>query len=129
MKKIGVADSHLCTFCNIEAESLMHLFYNCYTIRKFWDDVSAWLYNSVRFNLNHNLKLIMFGTNTDRVLNLIILLAKFYIYNARSRNSRVTFIAFKNVFAYHFKTLCYISRISNSEEKFKKEWNFWKDLL
>ena len=76
-------------FCNEFEESLCHLFWECCHVKKFWIDLEDMLkrkcYNCARFTFKK--ELVIFGTSnniiTDRTMDFIILLAKFYIYKCR----------------------------------------------
>ena len=42
LKKIGIKESDLCTFCKTEAESLIHLFWSCDVTSFFWQEFKQW---------------------------------------------------------------------------------------
>ena len=84
-----IVNSPNCLFCNEFEESLCHLFWECCHVKKFWIDLEDMLkrkcYNCARFTFKK--ELVIFGTSkniiTDRTIDFIILLAKFYIYKCR----------------------------------------------
>ena len=43
LKKIKLRDNDLCNFCQIEEETLIHLFWNCTVTSCFWHDFRQWL--------------------------------------------------------------------------------------
>ena len=43
LKKIGVKESDLCTFCKTETESLIHLFWSCGVTFIFWQEFKQWI--------------------------------------------------------------------------------------
>ena len=65
----------LCTFCSIDDETLLHLFYECNYVRKFWEEVSS---NCIRNGFNFCAKDICFGrfSNINHPINFLILHAK-----------------------------------------------------
>ena len=42
LKKIGLKQSDICTFCEIEIESIIHLFWSCSVTSSFWRDFKGW---------------------------------------------------------------------------------------
>ena len=47
-------DSKLCTFCNIEPESLVHLFVECEHVENVWHMLENWILVTCGFLLNYN---------------------------------------------------------------------------
>ena len=43
LKKIGITQSDLCTFCKTEVESLIHLFWSCRVPSIFWQEFKQWI--------------------------------------------------------------------------------------
>ena len=43
LKKIGIKESDLCTFCKTEAETLIHLFWSCGVTSIFWQEFKQWI--------------------------------------------------------------------------------------
>ena len=84
-----IVNSPNCLFCDEYEESLCHLFWECSHVKKFWIDLEDMLkrkcYNCARFSFRQ--ELVVFGTSaniiTDRAIDFLILLAKFYIYKCR----------------------------------------------
>ena len=87
--KIGIKDDELCTFCKILPESLEHLFWECPISKAFWEELTDWIKSRCGHRNNLILKKqdIFFGiTNkkrTDKILNLLLLLAKYYVYKKK----------------------------------------------
>ena len=81
-----LTDTALCNFCNSEAQTIQHLFWNCHVVQKFWNDLESLLQNkclhTIRINLSE--QLILFGCAenvvTDKALDFIIIFAKFFVY-------------------------------------------------
>ena len=75
--KIGLSDSDKCSFCGTYSENLYHLFFNCSTVRAFWNRFTVWWSDLGGENLSLTLKDIIIGLlhRTD-VLNYLIILGK-----------------------------------------------------
>ena len=88
-----IVNSPHCLLCINQEETLIHLFWECNVVKKFWQDLENILRNkctnSARFSFS--LELIIFGTSplikTDKVIEFIILFAKFYIYKCRFQDN------------------------------------------
>ena len=91
VSKFKENQSDLCSFCNRDSETIIHLFYECTVVEKFWKDLSFLLNkrckHSNNFQINKNKRLILFGQSdnvyTDNICDVIILMAKFYIYRCK----------------------------------------------
>ena len=87
--KIKLADTKLCTFCKDEEESLTHIFCKCPIVKCFWNNILDWLKGKCDhiYNLVLTDQLIIFGcseqTITDSVFDLLLLLAKYFIYKCK----------------------------------------------
>ena len=79
VSKYDASQNHLCTFCNKKSESILHLFWECYEVKKFWDELLMLINN--RCKHVHNFKfdkcLIILGQSnfiyTDEVCNIILM--------------------------------------------------------
>ena len=86
----GKIDSPLCSFCKMIEETPLHLFYNCIKTKLLWDQLKDFISN----------KTLSFSSLTPQsasvghmnlsddylLINDIILINKFYIYNSRNRS-------------------------------------------
>ena len=59
--KLKLKDSKVCTFCNIEPESLIHLFVECEHVENVWNMLKSWISETCGFPLNFNKYEILFG--------------------------------------------------------------------
>ena len=78
LAKCQIVNSSLCEFCNMEIETVLHLFWECTFIQQFWASLSDFL-NLCDINININLKTFSFGviqSNSNR--NVIV--QNFVIY-------------------------------------------------
>ena len=89
VSKFKPEQNHLCSFCNAHSETIQHLFWECRKTKQFWISLSEFInkraIHSHNFRFTHNL--VFFGVcdsiQTDNICNLIILMAKFYIYRCK----------------------------------------------
>ena len=87
--KTKVNNSDRCTFCKTEKERIRHPLWDCTYTETYWKRILDWITNNAShyraFNITE--QLVIFGVEnsvvTDRVLNLIMLMAKRYIFKCR----------------------------------------------
>ena len=87
---MGKIDSNRCPYCNLYAESIVHLFFECVNIRVLWCKVKDNLSSFLNKNIAFDSKDIVIGykieekNNTVIILvNKVILYVKYYIWNSR----------------------------------------------
>ena len=86
--KIGVATSHLCTFCKKVPEDLIHIYWLCKATKLFWTSVESWYLQKCNVSLNLNSTEVIFGKfDAKIILNLFLVLAKYHIYTSRLKNT------------------------------------------
>lgn len=101
-----VKESKNCTFCKSQTETIMHLFWDCPNVCKFWEDILKML--KIQFNNNRLLlssprtceKILLntVVTNLLDCINLFVLVAKRYIYITRCKQGQLNPQAFIGYF-------------------------------
>ena len=104
LKKIGVKESDLCTFCKTERESLIHLFWSCALTSIFWKDFKQWITtNNENVTSNFSpaavlgLKPFFISKKTHR----LCLIARYYIWVCRTQEKALrleNFLTFQHSF-------------------------------
>ena len=79
--------SPLCSYCNEEEETLLHLFHSCIKTKKLWNKFRQ--YFSKFINIPHSTPqssiLGIFDNNQHSdLINHLLLIFRFYIYSARN---------------------------------------------
>ena len=97
-------DNPFCTFgCN-EEETIVHLFFTCHKVHQFWNEVTDWVKNNCTNcdNLSLSEQLIILGTKrnviTDKVIDLLIITGKWYIYKCKLQDREPRLDTFKQQF-------------------------------
>ena len=80
-------DSRLCSYCNEEEETLLHLFHSCFKAKKLWNKLRQ--YFSQFINISHSTSQssilgIFDNIQHSGLINHLLLVFKFYIYSARN---------------------------------------------
>ena len=87
--KFGKIDSPLCPFCKMIEETPLHLFYNCIKTKLLWDQLKDFISNETLSFPSLTPQSAILGhinlSDDYLLINHIILIYKFYIYNSRNR--------------------------------------------
>ena len=83
--RFKMIDFPLCAFSQTEVESPEHLFFHCDTTKSFWQLLCSWNSEPKVISIELTLENVIFGVfnvvEDFHILNHIILLAKYFIYN------------------------------------------------
>ena len=122
----------LCTFCNNQSETIQHLFYSCTVVKQFWVQLFDLINKRCRHanNFKVNEIFILFGESehmySDNVCDLILLLAKLFIYRSKVQKSNLVLRNFlKDVHnIYSCEKIIY-----KNNQKFINRWQPYLDLF
>jgi hypothetical protein len=128
-----IVDSSRCTFCGNQEETLDHLFWECPVTQIFWKDFTEWLHS----NFSHSKKLILskrlviFGCSpnvyTDMIFDLLLLVAKYSIFCAKTRQVQPHLQSFINTIKQRFVIERQIAISNQTYPKFISNWTmYWK---
>ena len=96
LKHFGIKNNDLCSFCGNAPENLLHLFVDCIYVKDLWKEISVKYSIDVSLLNTQNILLNNIEANPRLLPNLIVLLAKFYIYRARCCNEKLHITIFNN---------------------------------
>ena len=125
MHDINYRQDSLCTFCNIEEETILHLFWQCDIVNQFIENFSRWLFLKTNYFINFNVKMIIFGTNTRyhyKPLNNIIIILKYFIYKCKMQNVSLNLDNLILELKSQIKIERSVALSKNVFEKFEKDW-------
>ena len=84
LEKIGIKENNLCTFCQKDIETLIHLFWTCEKTHIFWTALEGWLHTVNILSKRKGIdKLDAIGLKSDYescLLGFCKLAARYYIY-------------------------------------------------
>ena len=85
--KMKLTNTNTCTFCNIEIESIEHLFWECINVRNFWRQLEINLRESCGYNLTIEgaIDVLLGKLKEIPVVNLEIVCGKYFIYLCKLR--------------------------------------------
>ena len=133
LHKLRIKQNNLCDFCR-SVDTIEHFLVSCPANRSFWNELEIWLKktniipenDSVSFNSVN----IIFGflqlEYGSKIINLIILYAKYYIYIERLQGKNVTVKLFQNVLREKLHIEKYITIKMKKLYKWKPYENLYK---
>ena len=130
-----IADSPMCFFCKREIETIPHLFWQCENIHTFWEELLVLLKDEGQIfeKLTFTEELILFGMSenivTDKVIDLIILQAKFYIFKCKLQKTMPVLRIFRRMLNVIYTDEKYLAVITGREFDFCLEWMPYMSVL
>ena len=136
VSKYNENQSDLCTFCKQKSETIIHLLWECPKVIPFWKSIEYIINKRCKhsYNFKFTKNLVLLGLckkiKTDKVCNLIIILAKYYLYRCKVQSTSPSVNIFiKELYnRYHIEKL-----ISKNDNSFRISWtpyeNIFKSLL
>ena len=107
----------LCTFYNSNSETIEHVMWQCRYVQTFFNDLTNLLRDKCVHltNFKFSAMLVIFGVEhniiTDGVMDLVVLLAKAYIYRSKTIQTVPTLSSFKYILYSRYliekKHVCY----------------------
>ena len=88
-----IKNSPLCSICEVEPETIKHLFFYCPQVSRIWLQLSDWIFQKSGERIIFDVKSVIFGFFEREyvAINLIILLVKKYLYQQCRKNNRIAF--------------------------------------
>ena len=132
---LKIVDSPLCTFCNGEQETIIHLFWDCPFVQSFWVDILHWFMDKCAHcrNFSFSESLVLFGlkenVKTDKTMDLLILLGKYHIYKCKINKTIPNVNLFQKYVKQRFYIEKYMSTISGMFDKFTANWCSYRNLI
>ena len=130
--KYNPDQSHLCSFCKLKSETIIHLLWECKETSKFWKNLANILNRKCLHSHNFRFtpELVLFGISdnikTDKNCILIILLAKYYVYRCKVQSVTLN----TNIFVKELYHRYSIERIINkNSNNFKIEWAPYENIF
>ena len=123
---IGRSENDRCTFCADAPETLEHLFLTCRHAKKYWRDIISYLLKHHIDQPTEHQK--MFGKENSSIINHIVTLAKYIIYDSRRNEARPNFAHFETCLKFDFETERHIAIKNGNMECFNKKWSMFKNF-
>ena len=129
-----LVDSPRCSLCNHAGETILHVFCDCPKIQDDWLDVQNCICtnfthcNNVIFARDLNILGSEKNTNTDRFLDLLILMGKYHIFTAKRQGNVPRVNTFIIKIKHRFLAEKYYYTVKNLFSKFTSKWLLYYNI-
>ena len=126
LHKIGLKPNESCTFCGETTENLIHLFWKCKHTWIFWEETHRWICQNVNGLASDTFSVALcLGIVDDRgdlLLHHVLLIARYYIYTCRLRNTLPKLQIYTKKILSSMEIERQIAKDHNTLNAFKKKW-------
>ena len=123
--RMKIKSSPKCDVCT-ETESLEHLLYLCNYTKQFWVTLSNWINTCLNMSITLSEVNVLFGIHgnkeENRVLNFVIMQAKWYIYKSKIKEEIIFLLAFFTQLKYNAQIEYLIEKMKMKEENVENIW-------
>ena len=123
--KCKIKVTNLCDFCNMDIETIEHLFWDCQKTQPLWNELNKFI-ASKSMNTVITKQEAFLGIQVDGkyslICNFLILIMKFYIFSMKYRNAIPTFSSYKQYVLLREKIESQIALYNDKYESHKKKW-------
>ena len=125
-----IKNDNKCTFCKYENETIEHLFIGCEQVDRIWNQIETWIYDKCNILLNFSKQEIIFGKPGKQFVaqNMIVYIAKLYIYKQRVNNEPMYFPSVKKEILNYYAMEKYMYFINRKFKQFQDRWKILKNL-
>ena len=124
--RAGLVDDDICPLCKLEKQTLVHMLYNCSESLHFWEKFTQWWEEIFFETIFLSADVILFGwhqnANNKRVLNYILIIAKYHIFTTSVCDDRLSFDCFLLRLKSKLDILRTIAIKNKSLNKFETTW-------
>ena len=134
LAKYQLVSSTLCDICNMEIETIAHLFWECIHVQEFWTSLSRFLQRCQRIS-DVNFKTIVlglchkFGSMGIHVINFILFQAKYLIFLSKHRKTIPTLGHLQRYLSYRIQIEKEIALIHDKLYLFENKWKTVLEVL
>ena len=94
----GISQDLLCSFCSLEEETPMHIFYSCNHTQILWERLKYYIQNNLDLPSLTSQSAILGFTDSHSekfiIISHLLLILKYYIFQSR-RNKQLSFLQLK----------------------------------
>ena len=86
----GIKDDNLCTFCNEEEETILHILWECYFSQTVWRQFFDWLHNNTDVNIVFSVEEILLGVqnmDNNEFYNTLFTITKQFLYACKCKET------------------------------------------
>ena len=131
--KMGITENQKCGLCNLEDETLLHLFVNCNITKNFWNSINTWIFSKSGITIPLDPITKLFGyqlnNNFSTTLNTVILLIRKHLFNQSKFRSKPSLEMIKSSLVKTYNEQNVLSKLNYSDKTFNDNWNRFKNLI
>ena len=122
LHRINKVDNNICEYCNLQPETIYHLFIEC--VKRFWNELRTWLSNNSTVIIELGEKQILFACQDKRYTLRIYLyiIAKYYISVTKFTRNSLLLENLISLLTKKFQSEKYIALMSNTVTSFFAKW-------
>ena len=128
LKVINIKDEDICTFCKLEPETLVHLFWRCPKVKSYIADIKLRFLDKYAMRLTLDSKTWFFLMGASPKETYIITLAKMVIYEARMRDILPNVTHLINKLKIIVEIEQQVAKRKNKQTEFDKRWGQLKNI-
>ena len=132
LHRIKRSDTDKCNRCH-KLDDIIHYFCECQEVSLFWESLSKWWMGIFNVKVTFDKKTIMVGVlaqvKKQQAINIIILLAKWYIYKNKLSNSAICFYRFICDIKYFLIIEKGIAQKNNKTHNYIQLWQQVEDYI
>ena len=122
--RFKLVTDNLCTFCNNNKETIMHIFCSCIHTNEIWSRLELWLSrNNVQIKISNQNKLFGFYGKNNGALNCIMIIVRKEIFAAKCKQCLPVFDHIMSEIKSYYDMEKYIFKTNLKEKKFIKRWS------
>lgn len=132
LARIHIRNNNLCTFCELEEESLSHLFIECRHVKIIWTRFCIWIREKCNFEISLKKEHCILGLyphKKQKAINKLIIWCKWIIYKNKLLGNIPVFLHIQRELKQYYETERFISYKNLNQEHFEKEWLLLKRLF
>ena len=121
----GIIESETCTFCQVDQETIAHLFFRCPIVKNIWSKLKEYLHQKYKSNISIQEKDLLFNQviePTLHVANFLCLVTKQYIYRQRCFKKELRFKELEVIFVKTESIEKYIAMKNGKIVKHNRKW-------
>ncbi len=131
LHKIGIAESPLCSLCTQKPETILHLFWECPIVSCLISEITIWFSDLYGTEIEITASDFILGKPQTKhyILNVALIILKYYIYKQKFKKSRPNFMGFKRDLESYYKFEQLIYKKNCKRDKFQKRWEHFYEYL
>ena len=132
LARIGLSESHMCSFCKDFPETITHIFWDCRFISPIWLEICSWIKDILNEDVVITVREALFGysclSNKYLVYNLVICLTKMYFYGQKLKENIPRFQQLKGYISHYCKVDKFICGKNMNLENHVYKWRGFSSL-